>query len=414
MTPPVLPLLRLPTMLGLLIGLAAAGCARPGADEPAAAGVLGPRRAAFERELLLTGELEAVRSISIKSPQTRLFQLRIQHMAEEGEPVKAGDVILTFDSSALVAEVDDLATRILDAETQIVAKEAEIASALKDLEIELAEKEHAAEDARLQAEVDPEVLARKIWGERQLAWTKAKEELEETRRRARLTTDRGRAELDVLLISRDKLRQDLVLAQQGLDLLSIKAPADGIVVHERKMENLARYQVGDSCWPGQGIMQIPDMSEMRATLSVHEVDAPLIREGMPVSVTLDAFPGREIAGVIERVPPMAVRKGDDSRINVFRVHAALSESWEGEMKPGMSVRARVVIDRLEDAPIVSRSEVRFDGARWWWPAGAGAKAQELVPLGRNARDYLLSEDDFARLQAARPKGRGGNSRGGDA
>lgn len=379
-----------------------------GASSSGAATADGPRRGVFEREILLTGELEATQSLSIKSPQTRLFQLRIQHMAEEGEPVKAGDVILTFDSASLVAQVEDLDTRILDAETQIVAKQAEIASALKDLEIELSEKEHAVEAARLDAAVDADVLARKVWGERQLARSKAEEELEETRRRVTLTTERGKAELDVLVISRDTQQQDRNLAQQGLSLLSITAPADGIVVYERKMENMTRYQVGDSCWPGQAILQLPDMSEMRAALAVHEVDAPMLREGMPASIVLDAFPDREIPGSITHVPSMAVRKSDESRINVFRMHASLSESWPGEMKPGMSVRATVTVERIEDAPLLAREQVRFDGERWWWPVAPGPGAIEFVPQGRNARDYLLSEDDFSKL-ASRASGRGGKA-----
>ena len=365
----------------------------------------GPRRGVFERELLMTGELEAVRSLSIKSPQTQLFQLRIQHMAEEGEPVKAGDVILSFDSASLVAQVDDLKARILDAEMQIVAKQAEVASALKDLEIELSEKDHAAQDARLQAGVDKDVLPRKIWGERQLSKEKAEEALQETKERVQLTTDRGRAELDVLVIARDKLQQDLALSRQGLDLLSIQAPSDGVVVYERRAENMTRYQEGDSCWPGQAILQLPDMSEMRVAFSVHEVDAPQLRQGMAVAVVLDAFPDREIAGAIEHVPSMAIRKSDESKISVFRVHASLTDSWPGEMKPGMSARGRVIVERLDDVPLISRGEVRFDGAQWWWPADPGAEAVALTPLQRNAHDYLLSDEDFTRLSAAAAGGK---------
>jgi HlyD family secretion protein len=396
-----MPVPRRIALAGLLV-LAACRphASRPGAG-PAAADAPGPRRGVFERELILAGEIEAVRSLSIKSPQTQLFQLRIQHMAEEGEPVKAGDVILTFDSASLVARVDELKSGILDAETQIVTKQAEIASALKDLEIELSEKEHAEQDARLQASVDADVLPRKVWGERQLGRQKAEEELREMRKRSELTTRRGRAELDVLVIARDKLKQDLALVQQGLDLLTIRAPSDGVVVYERKMENMTRYQEGDSCWPGQGILQLPDMSEMRVAFAVHEVDAPQIRQGMPVRVVLDAFPGREIDGVIEHVPSMAVRKSEESKISVFRMHASLAESWPGEMKPGMSARGRAVVERIEDAPLLARSEVRFDGEAWWWPSGAPPEhALSLAPLARNARDYLLSEEDFSRLSAA--------------
>ena len=56
---------------------------------------LGPLLAALPR--LLRGELRAVRSIAVKAPETNIFQMRIQFMAEEGSQVEPGDPLLDFD-----------------------------------------------------------------------------------------------------------------------------------------------------------------------------------------------------------------------------------------------------------------------------------------------------------------------------
>jgi len=358
-------------------------------------------RGDFERQLLLTGELEAVRSITIKAPQTAIFQMRIQFMADEGSVVRKGDPLIDFDNSALAAQLQELETQILDAETQIVAKRAELASALKDLEIELAEKDYAFESSKVNASIDPEVLSRKDYSERTLALDKATKELAETKQRVDLTRTRGKAEMDVLEINRDKLRKDLLSVRKDLDLLSTKAPADGLVVYEKRPGTTLRFQEGDNCWPGQGVMHIPDLSEMQVAFTVNEVDAPLISEGMPIRISLDSFPGRELSGVIRHVPSMAVKRNDDSKIAVFRVIAGLSETWAGEMKPGMSVLGRIVVDSRQDAPLLARDSVRFDGSRYWLePAGSGARASapvEIHPEARNVRYYLLSEVEYARL-----------------
>lgn len=359
------------------------------------------QRGDFERVLLLTGELEAVRSIAIKSPQTNLFQLRIQFMAEEGSIVRKGDPLLDFDNISLAEQVRELESRILDAETQIVSKRNELASALKDLEIELAQREYDHGWAKLEASVDPEVLSRKEYGERQLALTKATEELEETRRRIELTRERGGSELDVLTINRDKLERDMLSAQEGVERLSIKAPADGLVVYERRQGTTLRYQEGDSCWPGQGIVRLPDLSEMRVAFSVNEVDAPLLRVGEPVRITLDSFPGRELQGEIVQVPSMAVKRDEGSKVAVFKVLASLNETWVGEMKPGMSALGRVTIERRNDVPLVARDAVRFDGESYWLQERASDGTLEDVmridPVSRNPRFYMLSEEEYARL-----------------
>jgi len=68
-------------------------------------------RGDFVRDLQLTGELEATRSIAVKSPETSLWQLRITYMADEGAFVEKGQPILDFDNSSLAAQHRELETR---------------------------------------------------------------------------------------------------------------------------------------------------------------------------------------------------------------------------------------------------------------------------------------------------------------
>ena len=167
--------------LALVLAVGAAGCAGAVADEPVRSGspaATTARRGEFVSDLLLTGELEAERSIAVNSPQTAIFQLRIQFLAEEGASVRQGEPLLAFDNSALADRVLDLETQILDAETQLLAKQNEIDSALKDLEIELAEKTYENDRTRILADIDAGILSRKELGDRRLAFDKAKRDLE--------------------------------------------------------------------------------------------------------------------------------------------------------------------------------------------------------------------------------------------
>jgi multidrug efflux pump subunit AcrA (membrane-fusion protein) len=335
--------------------------------------------------------------------------MRIQFMAEEGTSIAKGASLLDFDNSSLADRVRELETQILDAETQIVARRSELASSLKDLEIELAERQFEHARTRVEATIDQDVLSRKEYNERLLAYEKATRELEETLQRTEKTRSSGSADMDVLIINKNKLKKDLESAQNDLQLLSIKAPADGLIVYEKRQRSTLKFQEGDSCWPNEGIIQLPDLNEMRVEFLVHEVDAPLLEVGMPVIISLDAFPGKQITGSISHIPSMAVKATDDSEIAVFRVKAALDETWVGEMKPGMSVLGRAVVERMENVPRVARRAVRFDGDAYWFsPQGGPAKLPEerIEPLARNSSWYVISEDDFARLGgAAQPRER---------
>lgn len=368
-------------------------------------------RGDFVRDLLLTGELEAVRSIGIKSPQTAVFQMRIQFMAEEGKLVHAGEPLLGFDNSSLLAQVRELETKILDARMQVVTARNALASALKDLEIELAEKDYAYGSTKVAASVDPTIMSRKEFGERTLAFEEAVRQREETRRRIELTKRKGKADVDVLVIERDKLRKDLVKAQSDVDLLSINAPADGLVVYRKRPNTTLRFQEGDSCWPGQEVIRLPDMAAMQVLFTVSEVDAPLLRVGMPLRITLDAYPDRALTGVIRNIPSMAVKNEGKPDLAVFKVIADLSETWREAMKPGMSVLGRIEVERHENAPLLAREAVRFDGEHYWLdPQEDEAESpapRRIEPLARNADFYLISETEFAELSAGPGQRRSG-------
>jgi multidrug efflux pump subunit AcrA (membrane-fusion protein) len=308
-------------------------------------------------EILLTGELRAVRATSIVAPETAIFQMRIQFLPEEGTEVRKGDPLVDFDNTALADRVLDLETRILDAQTQIAAKRGELDSALMDLEIERSEKQYENDRARVRAEIDPEILSRKDNAERQYEYRKAQLELAEVLERAGKTRSRGEAEVDVLVIDEEKLERDLISTRHDLEVLSVKAPIDGLVVHEYREGSQTKWKEGDSVWPGQPVVTLPDLSEMEVQFQVSEVDAHRLRVGTPVRITIDSFPERGLGGTIVHIPSMAVTRDPESKVRIFRVRSTLSETWRDKMKPGMSVLGIVTVPSGEVPPVVARQAV---------------------------------------------------------
>ncbi|MDH3784153.1 MAG: efflux RND transporter periplasmic adaptor subunit, partial [Acidobacteriota bacterium] len=316
-----------------------------------------------------------------------------------------GDPLIGFDDSSLADRVRVLEAEILNAEIAILSSHNQLASQLKDLEIELAEKQFERDRAALLASIDPEVLSRKEYSERQLAFSKAEESLAETQERLALTQGRGTTQAEVLRIDREKKKKDLRTARSDLSLLTIQAPAAGLVVFATRDRTTTKHQEGDSCWPGQVLVSLPDLSEMKAVFLVNEVDAPQLEVGMPIEIDLDAFPGQTVSGQIEHIPSMAVRRSDSSKIAIFRVEATLSETWsDGMMKPGMSARGRVVLDRHADAPLVARGSVASDGETYWLFTASGRTT--IDPIARNSTHYLLTEDAWSQLTVTAPEAGG--------
>ena len=88
---------------------------------------------------------------------------------------------------------------------------------------------------------------------------------------------------------------------------------------------------------------------MQVACEVHEIDVDKIKVGQDVDVRMDAYPDLMVSGRVEKVGQMARQTGRwwMSDVKVFDVEVVL-ESNDPRLKPGMSARVTIHIDRLDD------------------------------------------------------------------
>ena len=93
-------------------------------------------------------------------------------------------------------------------------------------------------------------------------------------------------------------RARLSLAQEQVDDTQIRAPFAG-TVSERQVS------AGDAVQPGMAMFTVIDPSTMRLEAAVPAEQLGAVRIGMPVSFTVNGYPGREFTGRITRINPVA-------------------------------------------------------------------------------------------------------------
>ncbi len=104
------------------------------------------------------------------------------------------------------------------------------------------------------------------------------------------------------------------------------------------------------------LLRIVEMNPIIAVFFVTERDYTLLRTGQEVSLRTDAHPGAVFEGRIARIAPVFNESTRQARVEVG------IDNPELQLKPGMFVRATVVLDRVEDATIVpEHALVRRDG-----------------------------------------------------
>lgn len=122
---------------------------------------------------------------------------------------------------------------------------------------------------------------------------------------------------------------------------NVVAPMDGTVLTKN-------VEIGESITSGVSsfnagtvLFTVADVSKMIVKAGVNEVDIGKIRVGMPVKVTLDAFPKVSFAGRVDRIAP-AVRL--DDKVRVFDVEVRLDAQGR-ELRSGMTANIEMVGER---------------------------------------------------------------------
>jgi Cu(I)/Ag(I) efflux system membrane fusion protein len=121
---------------------------------------------------------------------------------------------------------------------------------------------------------------------------------------------------------------ELERASSPAQTVTIRAPLGGIVVRKDAVEGLY-VDIGSPLYT------IADLSQVWVTLAAYESDLIWLRYGQRVTFTTPARPGREFAGEIAFIDPVL---DDRTRTVEIRITA---RNPEGQLKPGMLVRARV-------------------------------------------------------------------------
>lgn len=134
------------------------------------------------------------------------------------------------------------------------------------------------------------------------------------------------------------------LAKLELQYTSIQAPISGYI-----SERMIR--VGNLVTVNQPVFRITSYVPLLAVLHVPERELRVLSKGLPVKMSVDAWPGESFTGEVIRISPVV-----DTTTGTFRVTAQILD--HGQMlKPGLFGRAEIIYDLHKDVPVIPRSAV---------------------------------------------------------
>jgi RND family efflux transporter MFP subunit len=193
----------------------------------------------------------------------------------------------------------------------------------------------------------------------------------------------ARAARDIAVQSVQTLRAQLAQRRSAVAVASkkrgdavIRAPFGGQV--KERMVTAGQYLKVQS-----PVMVIVNTDPLRVRLNVPEKMAGWIAVGQPVTVTVEAYPGRSFEGAIARINPSV-----DPQTRSFDVEALL-ENHSGILKPGFFAKSRITSRQVATMLFVPADAVRYTyGVYKVFTVQGGSLKEREVKLGDRAEDAV--------------------------
>jgi multidrug efflux pump subunit AcrA (membrane-fusion protein) len=308
------------------------------------------RRADFIISVRTRGAIKSAHSTILTAPQVP--GLRIVHLADNGRPVKKGDVVVEFDAIQQEQNVIERTTSVRSADgdieqlkaTQVMNNEADAMNKMQ--------AEYGVESARLDAS-KAEVLSVVDGAKNRIQVGVVEGSLQQVK--STINAHQVGNESDLARADQRKTKAvgDLNLAASYLPQMQLRAPADGIVNVLQNFRSQGTFgqtpppfKEGDNAWTGAAIAEIPSLAEMYVDLSLEEVDRGKLQMGQAVRVRVDAIPDKEFEAEITWISPIAalIYRGGSTPQKTFPARATL-KNLDDRLRPGMSSTAEIIIER---------------------------------------------------------------------
>ncbi len=324
------------------------GCARASADEPWAA----VAREDLVLEIDVTGSLRATRSVSLGTPAiSDMRDFKIVKLAPEGTEVKKGQVALAFDTSELDRGLTEREGDVDEAAQEIVKRKIDLDLSQREGEMRLAEAEATLRKAKLKADLPAQYTAAVEMKLARIDLEMAETEHESAKRRLGYQVKLAEAEIHYLRDRQARYQSRLDRLSDAINQMKVPSPVDGLVVYPQGWRG-EKKKVGDSCWQGEGCLEVVDVSQMTAKGEVDETESARLRVGQPVSFRLESMPEIQWRATVARVHPTIYRQSPRTPLKVAGVDLQVETTDRTRMRPGMMFRGRIETDRVKAALLV--------------------------------------------------------------
>jgi len=258
---------------------------------------------------------------------------------------------------------------------------------VKRLEIEL-------EQARMSKELYERYEFHKEVAKLLSDYHEAKREFERTEAQARSKLAQAKAKHESSEARYNLQKDELKKIQDQLAACKIKATKEGMVVYASSTDfwqsRRRPIEEGADIHERQKIISIPDMSELLIEIQIHESWVDKIEPNQPAKITADAFPDERFTGRVLKIAPLPSPQAFwmDTGLKVYKTEVVINGKSE-ILKPGMSAKAEIIADELQDVFCVPVQAVASrEGKKFCYVPASDDPEPREVKTGKFNDDFI--------------------------
>ena len=272
---------------------------------------------------------------------------KITHLyVKEGDRVRKGKLLAQLENVQSAADVNATRAALEAAQTDAVASDAALKTALADLNRAKADAERMKLDwDRAQGLYHEALIAKSEYDMRKNAWESADSGLAQAQ--ARIAQAKAQKESADRRVS--QTRANLTRVSDVLQKTTYEAPFDGMITNLPVREG-ETVVIGIQNSPGSTLMSLADMSVITAEVQVDETDIVNVKLGQPADVTIDAIPKKIFQGVVTEIGNNAIVRSTglatsqqttaSQEAKDFKVVVTL-QTPPDNLRPGLSATAKI-------------------------------------------------------------------------
>jgi len=185
---------------------------------------------------------------------------------------------------------------------------------------------------------------------------------------------------NTLALNEEQLQKEV----DQLGKSKIYAPKGGLVVYAKSRSRFSQESMieeGAQVRNRQELINLPDLSQMKIEIKVHESQISKVKKGQTAFVVLDLEPDKRYKGIVSRVAPLPDSASffSDPNLKEYAAEVLVTDTLPDDLKPGVSARTEIVITNIVNTlKVPIQSVTTFDTKQVVYRDGMGEP--EAVPV----------------------------------